>query len=395
MRIIKIENETQAKEEMLQIGADASSLKYMAPKAVSLNIKLTEVPVIAANIIKQEMLSFGGEACLSKGCINFSTKTSDILVIGTVKQIKELVSKLKHHHFGLPKISEELESALSAYFKEPAPLKIGKKNLAFGKKTYIMGILNITPDSFYDGGSFFTHQSAIEQGLKMINLGADFLDIGGESSRPGSLPVTAEEEIRRVIPVISALKKKGVFLSIDTQKSEVAEAALRAGASIINDISAFRHDKNMAKIAKKHKAPAILMHMQGTPLNMQIKPSYFDVINEIIAFLKDSLEIAQQAGIPKDKIIIDPGFGFGKTVEHNLAILKNLEEFKILGCPLLVGTSRKSTIGKVLDLKTEERLFGTAATIAIAISNGVDIIRVHDVKEMSEVAKMCDQIVRR
>lgn len=264
----------------------------------------------------------------------------------------------------------------------------------FSARTYIMGILNVTPDSFSDGGVFLNKDDAVKQALRMQDEGADMIDIGGESTRPGAGRVPAKEEIKRVVPVIEALSGKvKVPLSIDTYKAPVADAALSAGASIINDISGLRFDPKMPKTAARHKVPVIIMHIKGTPENMQKAPSYKALVPEIVDYMHESIDIARRAGIPDDMIIIDPGIGFGKTVEHNLEIIKRLNEFAGFEKPVLLGHSRKSFIGSVLGgLPVTERLEGTAAAAAIGIFNGANIIRVHDVKEMSRVARMADAV---
>jgi len=266
----------------------------------------------------------------------------------------------------------------------------------FSLKTYIMGILNVTPDSFSDGGLYFNKNTAVEHALKMQDEGADIIDIGGESTRPGSEAVPVNEEIRRVVPVIEGLAKKiKIPISVDTYKSAVAKAALEAGASIVNDISGLRFDPRMPEVAARHKVPVVIMHIKGTPKNMQQNPIYKALIPEIMDYLREGIGIAQGAGIADDKIIIDPGIGFGKTVEHNLEIIKRLNEFTGFEKPILLGPSRKSFIGKILgDLPVTERLEGTAAAVAVGIFNGANIIRVHDVKEMVKVARIADGIKR-
>ncbi len=259
-----------------------------------------------------------------------------------------------------------------------------------------MGVVNVTPDSFSDGGLYFQKDSAIKHALKLIDDGADIIDIGGESTRPGSFPIDAEEEIRRTIPVIEELAKKTkIPLSIDTYKAEVAKRALDAGASIVNDISALRFDPEMASVVAEYGVPVILMHIKGTPRNMQVNPFYNALIPEIISYFEESILLCKEAGISGDKIIIDPGIGFGKTVEHNLEIIANLKEFLSLGKPIAIGVSRKSFIGKLLgDAPPSERLEGTASAVAIAVFNGANIIRVHDVLEMSKVVKIADALKR-
>lgn len=266
----------------------------------------------------------------------------------------------------------------------------------FGKKTLIMGILNVTPDSFSDGGKFIDPHMAVERAMQMVDDGADIIDIGGESTRPGSEPVSTDEEMKRVLPVIKDITAAvGVPISIDTYKADVAAAAINAGALIINDISAATFDPDMQRLIAESGCPAVLMHIKGKPKSMQANPVYDDVVTEVRGFLKARIDALVSAGVDEEQLIIDPGIGFGKTLQHNLELIRHLREFRELGRPILIGTSRKATIGKVLgDLPPEERLEGTAATVAISIANGADIVRVHDVKEMARVAKMTDAIVR-
>jgi dihydropteroate synthase len=277
-------------------------------------------------------------------------------------------------------------------------LKLSWSNfsLDFSKKTYIMGVLNVTPDSFSDGGLYLDKSAAIRRALQMVEEGADIIDIGGESTRPASEPVAIEEELKRTIPVIETLAKKiSIPLSIDTRKSEVARRALDAGASIVNDISGLRFDTQMAKVVSEQKVPVVIMHIKGTPRDMQKNPVYEALIPEIMDYLRSGIGLAVDYGIAEDRIIIDPGIGFGKTTEHNLEIIHNLCEFTLLEKPLLVGPSRKAFTGKVLGgVPPEERLEGTAAAVAISIMNGANIVRVHDVKEMVKVAKVSDAIKR-
>lgn len=275
-------------------------------------------------------------------------------------------------------------------------MKLTWKNYSFdfSKRTCIMGILNVTPDSFSDGGLFFNEESAVRQALRMQEEGADIIDIGGESTRPGAEKISVKEEIRRVLPVIEALAKKvRVPISIDTYKAPVAEAAVSAGASLINDISGLRFDPKMARVAARHKVPVVLMHIKGTPEDMQKAPAYRALVPEIIESLRESIAIAKDAGIPDNMIIIDPGIGFGKTVGHNLEIIRRLNEFEGLEKPILLGPSRKSFIGTILGgLPATERLEGTAAAVAVGIFNGANIIRVHDVKAMLRVARIADAL---
>ncbi len=262
-----------------------------------------------------------------------------------------------------------------------------------GDRPLIMGILNVTPDSFSENGKFFDSRKAIDHAVYMAESGADIIDIGGESSRPGSSGISAREELKRVIPIIEKVADQvKVPISIDTVKSDVARRALDAGASIINDISALRVDKKMAGVAAKHDAYLILMHMRGTPKDMQNNTEYDDIIGEISQFFEDAAQKAIKAGVSKDKIIIDPGIGFGKSVEGNFAIMKNLDRFLKLGYRLLVGASRKSFIGKTLKLDVDRRLEGSLAAACYAVLNGADIVRVHDVAETKKALTIIEKI---
>lgn len=394
-RVVIIDNLFRAKEELKGIGVDSYGIRLMAPKALSFAVKLEEMRPQAANILKQEALSLGAEAAISRGVIDLKRKRSDVLLLGTEKHYQLLVGKLKREPFGLAEIAEELKNLLANFKRQRWEIECGKYTLRLGGKTLIMGILNVTPDSFADGGRYNRIDSALQKAEKMAEEGADIIDIGGESTRPGAKPVPLKEEIRRTIPVIKRLVKRiDLPISIDTNKSQVAREALNSGASLVNDISALRVDKKMAGVASRYKVPLVLMHMQGRPRNMQKNPQYKDVVGEIISFLRERMGFAKEEGIDEERIIVDPGIGFGKKTEHNLEIFHRLSEFKSLGRPILVGPSRKSVIGNVLGLPIEERLEGTAATVAASILNGADMVRVHDVKEMKRVVDMTDAILR-
>jgi len=274
-------------------------------------------------------------------------------------------------------------------------MKCGKHELDFGRKTFVMGILNVTPDSFSDGGRFSNTKQAVAQGLRMADEGADIIDVGGESTRPGSEPVSVEEEIRRITPVIEQLADKtSIPVSVDTYRPEVAFKAFEAGACILNDINALR-TRGMAEFAANHNLPVVLMHMQGKPKTMQESPEYGNVVDEINAFFEERIAFALGKGVKRDNIILDPGVGFGKRLEHNLEILRNLAKFRKHNLPLMVGPSRKSFIGQILTLSVDERLEGTLAAVTASILNGADIVRVHDVKEAVRVAAVADAIAGR
>jgi dihydropteroate synthase len=274
-------------------------------------------------------------------------------------------------------------------------MKKASTRVKLGKKPLIMGILNVTPDSFSDGGKYIAQESIRKQIDRMIQDGADLVDVGGESSRPFSKPVPVDEELKRVIPAIEEIRKNSsIPISIDTTKAEVAEKAIQAGADIINDISALRFDPKMIEVARSYDVPVIIMHMQGTPQNMQQEPAYNDIIHEISDFFYERISWAEKRGLSKEKIIIDPGIGFGKTVSHNLTILNHLDEFTKIGCPVLIGHSRKSFIGKVLHLEVEDRDHATAIISAFCCLKNIAIVRVHDVKKTALAIHMTDAILQ-
>jgi len=291
-------------------------------------------------------------------------------------------------------IPEITSSQVCEVHKKPL-LKCGKYRFDFTERTYIMGILNITPDSFSNGGKYLNHDRAFDHAQRMVEEGADIIDVGGESTRPGTQSVSLEEELRRVIPVVEKLASKvEVPVSIDTTKAGVAKEALEAGAVMVNDISALRFDAKMASLVSERGVPVVLMHMRGTPYTMQHHVLYDCLISEVNSFLRERIEYAESMGIDSQKIIVDPGIGFGKSVpDGNLKIIKYLSFFKHLGKPILVGPSRKAFIGSILNLGVEEREEGTAAAIALAINNGANIIRIHDVKKMKRVIKVVDAIL--
>jgi len=273
-------------------------------------------------------------------------------------------------------------------------IRCGTASLELGRRSLLMGVVNITPDSFSDGGEFFDTERAIEQGERLATEGADLLDVGGESTRPFSQSIPTEEELRRVIPVIRQLARRTrIPISIDTCKAAVARAALDAGASLVNDISSLGLDPDMKAVVASSGAPLILMHMQGTPRDMQVKPHYDSLLSEVVRFLEERIRIACKAGVSRDQIMVDPGIGFGKTVTHNLLLIKHLDALAILGRPVLLGTSRKSFIGAVLNRPVTEREPGSWATVCAAILKGAHILRVHEVAVCRQVADMIDAIV--
>lgn len=388
---VMIRNKVEARGFLQEIGVDDGAYTYLLPKAVYRCIKLKQIPCRPANIIKQEMLSKGGEAAVKRDALNLEGST-DVLLMGSLKHYRLLLQKLRLQPFGLKKLASEIQNILDSMEGPPRKLVLNNgQTLEMGARTLIMGILNITPDSFSDGGKFMHKKKAVEHALQMCEEGADIIDIGGASSRPGSQIATQEEEIQRVLPVVEELAGQGLIISVDTFRAEVARLCLEAGAHIINDIGRLQLDPGLLPVIAAAQAPIILMdnRMQFD----QDKP-YNDLISDIIIDLQESISQAVNAGLEESRIIIDPGIGFGKTTAQNRLLIKHLEEFKSLGKPILVGASRKRFIGQTLGLEVDQRLEGSLGVAAMSIMNGADIIRVHDVRESKRVAQICDAVMQ-
>jgi dihydropteroate synthase len=392
IRCLHITNAREAIHEMGKVGVDPTGMKLMKGKALHYNLKVEGIDPRMANLLKQEMLSVGGDAALDRRGLDCSSSSTDALLMGTEKHFEKLFSKLEPYP-DLHPFAQSLREILKNLSRTHYTIRCRKRTFSLGKRTLLMGVLNVTPDSFSDGGLFFDREKAIARGQKMAEEGADFIDIGGESTRPGSKPLGLDEELRRVIPVIESLAKEmDIPISIDTYKSTVAKKAIEAGAQMVNDISGLNLDPSLSQVAAKEDVPLVLMHMRGNPETMQKDIRYESLFSEIIQYLKDSIHRAESAGLDTEQILIDPGIGFGKTVEDNLLILKNLQEFKILGKPLLLGTSRKSFIGKILNADVTERLEGTLSTIVVGVLNGAHIIRCHDVIQAKRAIAIADAV---
>lgn len=393
MRIFRFDDAKEVKRHLEEIGADPYGIKLMLPKADALLVRLSALNNIAANIIKQEMLAHGADAAIARGSLTGAAKKTDVLLIGQQVQFKSLISKLKAQPFGLKKIAEELETGIKNFTRQDYTLVLSRCSLKLGPRPVIMGIINLTPDSFSQDGLYRNFSAdypgqALAIAERMAAQGAGIIDLGGESSRPGAVSISVKEELARTIPIVKLLAKKiKVPLSIDTAKPRVAQAALESGAQIINDIGGLR-DQMMIKVAARSKAAVVIMHMRGNPVNMQKKIRYRSLIEDIIVYLHNAIARANEEGIGAGRIIIDPGLGFGKTVEQNLAIIKNLEAFRVLGKPVLIGASRKSFIGAVLGLSVEKRLPGTIAACLAAFGHKAHILRVHDVQEINQALQL-------
>ncbi|HOD54453.1 MAG TPA: dihydropteroate synthase [Candidatus Cloacimonadota bacterium] len=392
---IDIRNLNQAKTALKQIEVTEAGIDLMADKMLHINIKMKDVKLAAANILKQEMLSLGADAAVAKGVVTGKAEYSDVILSGSLNQFNKLSHKLeKQSWFGLSEIRQSIIDIMQAFQSEnQGIMKIRDKTFE-KNKTWLMGILNVTPDSFSDGNLFNTPKKALDHCIEMIKQGVDIIDIGGESSRPGSDPLNEDDEIQRVIPVIETIRKvSDIPISVDTYHAETARLSIEAGADIINDISALRFDQKMTDVLKTQPhIPIILMHMQGMPKTMQNEPFYHDVIADILSFFDERISYCKAHGIEKHRIILDPGIGFGKRLEDNLMILNQLSAFSSFGCPVLLGASRKSFINQIYPSLPQERLMGSLSTSALAFQHGINFVRVHDVKAHREFLSVLQSV---
>ncbi len=390
--------------ELERVGAQWTGQQIMLNKGEFLAVKLEGVPCVAANVLKQEMLARGGDCAVHRDCVTLECEESAALLLGTRTQYDDLLGKMHEQGFGLPEVGRQIADLLASLDAPRKPVRLGPYMLPIGERTLVMGIINATPDSFSGDALGGDVEAAVAQAYRMKAEGADMLDVGGQSTRPGSEAVPAEEEMRRVLPVVERLAGAdgvGLPISVDTSRAEVARAALQAGARVINDITGLRDEPAIAEAVAEHQAGLVLMHIKGTPRTMQQDPHYDDLVGEVISYLREGIDKAVAAGVNKESIWVDPGIGFGKTLDHNLELLRRLGELRSLGCPILVGTSRKGFIGRILAQAKggatpppEERVIGTGATVAVSIANGADVVRVHDVAHAVEVARVADAIVR-
>nr|WP_092068389.1 dihydropteroate synthase [Dendrosporobacter quercicolus]NSL47078.1 dihydropteroate synthase [Dendrosporobacter quercicolus DSM 1736]SDL75211.1 dihydropteroate synthase [Dendrosporobacter quercicolus] len=391
-RVVEITTARQACLELKKVDCHASGINIMADKAVFRTIKLEQVPAKAASLLKQTFLAKGGEVAVARGTADLSVEYTDVLICATLKQYKLAVSQLKLQPWGLPRLACCIEELLA--FAETFPARHyqwSNQQLTIKPgRTLIMGILNITPDSFSDGGKYNRVELAMKRTEELIAAGADIIDIGAESTRPyaGAEVISAREELDRLLPVVEqVIACSSVPISIDTYKSSVAYEALKLGAHMINDVWGLQKDPAMAEVIAKFDVPAIVMHnQQGTHYAR-------DIMAHICEYLQRSVALGVAAGIDRSKMIIDPGIGFGKTPAQNLDVMSRLEQLAAVGCPVLLGTSRKRFIGEVLGAEVDDRVEGTGATVALGIVKGVNIVRVHDVRAMTRVARMMDAML--
>ena len=421
-RLLRCDTPEELRAALAAVGADPEGVAAMLPKGRLLLLRLDGVSTTGAHIVKEHMLAWEADAALSTGAYRGMEATTDLLLLGNERAVRGTLAALREE--ALPELralAEEARGALdNALAPERVALRIGRRAFVWGERAYIMGIVNVTPDSFSgDGllggageasageasaGGEAVVDAAVQQALRMLDEGADILDVGGESTRPGGQPVDAEVEASRVLPVIEALRREtDAPISIDTYKASVARQALDAGADMINDVWGMAMDPELAPLAARRGVPVVLMHNRSKPRDAAqearlggryVGVKYTDLLGDVIRELGALIEAAEEAGVARERIIVDPGIGFGKTVEQNLRLLNHLDALRVLGLPILAGPSRKSFIGYTLDLPPEERTEGTAAAVAMAVARGADIVRVHDVRVMARVARMTGAILR-
>ncbi|MFM1655060.1 dihydropteroate synthase [Brevibacillus sp. B_LB10_24] len=376
--------------ELKRIGAYPDEIPAAARKGETLMIHLEEVPFETADLFGRKLRDCGGEAVVQVTEAVPGSTAATVLLVATRQQVQDAIAAAGELPFAAAQLGAEIEQLLDeeSQLERRTQLVCGSHILPLGQRTLIMGILNVTPDSFSDGGRFNDVERAISHARQLVAEGADMIDIGGESTRPGHEPVGLADELDRILPVVRALAAElSVPLSIDTYKAEVAEQAIKAGAHIINDIWGAKRDPRMASVAADLQVPIILMHNRENV-------SYRDFFSDLIRDLRESVQIVEKAGVKRENIILDPGIGFAKNLDQNLETMRRLDDIVGLGFPVLLGTSRKSMIGHVLDLPVEERMEGTAATVALGVAKGCHIVRVHDVLEMKRVAGMMDAMLK-
>ncbi len=395
VRVKEIKNKKELSEYLKKLGNTPEGIKILNQKGKTYLFEIEGIDTRGANILKQDAISVGGDCAVPRSASAFKPGNWTVLLMVNERELKRLTEKLKAQPYGLKKLSEELRKIYESYQKEEFSIVYRGRELSLKKPT-VMGILNVTPDSFSDGGKFNRVDAAVKRCEEMLKEGAKIIDVGGESTRPGSEPVPVEEELRRVVPVIEEIRKQlgsDFFISVDTYKSRVAEEALKAGADIVNDISGFRFDERMAEVVAEFQCPAVVMHIKGTPKDMQKNPYYEDVMGEILDYFQEVFEKAKEKGVDREQLIVDPGIGFGKRLVDNLCILKKLKELKVLGRPILIGASRKSFIGKITGVEVpEKRLAGSISAAVVGAMNGAKIVRVHDVKETVEALELLSAI---
>jgi dihydropteroate synthase len=394
-RVLQLNSVEEVARAIARTGSDPEGVGIMTRKGAMFLVALKKVPLKTATILKQEMLAIGADSAHHKGIAAMNIADTEIVLIGTLSQYRRLFPKLRRQPFQLPALADSVEKALTSYYsrRKLTIAMAGGRKLVAGGRTLVMGIVNVTPDSFSDGGAFLEPKEAIAHGRKLVEEGADILDIGGESTHPGAVSTSAREETKRVIPVIKGLvESTDVPISIDTRKPSVAKAALEAGAHMVNDVTGLSLAE-MRSAVRKYDAGAVVMHMRGTPENMQADTNYQDLRGEVYAFLSEATEKAIEDGIGADHLVVDPGIGFGKSADGNLELLAHVGEFRSLGFPVMVGASRKGFLGILLGgAPVSERIEASVGSAVAASLRGAHIVRVHDVAPTVKALKAVDAI---
>ncbi len=397
IELLNLGSPTVISAEFEAIGCDPEGSAIMKQKLHTLTIKIYACKFYEANLLKQEALSVGADVAIHRKSITAEIKTTDCLLMGDTRRLLRLSEKLKRQSFStIRELGIKLNRYIRGIQEEKLIFSFGTRNLNLAEKPLIMGILNVTPDSFSDGGLYTSQDKALKRCEEMIEEGAHIVDVGGESTRPSAEPVSEEEELKRVIPVIEAIKKRfDIPVSVDTYKARVADEAIKSGAEIVNDISGLGFDRNMINILKKSTCGIIAMHIKGTPRTMQNNPHYEHLLSEINKKFEEILKVTADAGVEETRVVLDPGIGFGKTYKDNYRILNNLIAFRVWGRPLLVGTSRKSFIGDTLsEAKPTDRLYGSISSAVVAYLNGARIFRVHDIKPTRQALQIALSITK-
>lgn len=379
LRILVVSSPDEYAEELRRIGIDSDCADIFTDKRDSLLVKITDLPLAAANILKQTALSFGADVAVHREVISGKVERSDAIFMGTRRQLKRVVLALSGQPFGLARLEQEVRSLLERFDTPPRDLRLPAGSISFSRPV-VVGVLNVTPDSFSDGGEYLDPASACTRITGMLDEGADIVDVGAESTRPGSNPVSASEQISRLQPVFSHLKSTGCIWSLDTTRPEVAERGIQHGVSILNDTSGGR-DPQLWELARQAGLAYVLMHIQSEPRTMQQNPTYQDFAAELYSFFASKITEITETGFVRENLIIDPGIGFGKRVEDNTCAIRRLAELRAFGLPILVGASRKSFLGKLLGLEVSDRLEPSLAVVVAAYLNGANLLRVHDVKQ--------------
>jgi dihydropteroate synthase len=390
VRILSLEHKPDLERELASVGADAACWHVFAAKRAVAAVRLDGLSTATANILKQTCIGVGADCAVSAKAASGRVRRSDAVLFATPRQLERLVPVLERQPECVARLAPELHGLWSRFSANPPTMRIGGRRFDWGSRTYVMGILNVTPDSFSDGGRFLAPEAALEQAEQLAREGADLIDVGAESTRPGARPVSAREQARRLVPVLRLLSRRvKTPVSVDTASAEVARAAVAEGAAMLNDVTALS-DPKMPGVIARAGVPCVVMHMRGRPRTMQRNPRYSDLMAEVFDGLAAALDRGAQAGVRR--MIVDPGIGFGKRLEHNLELLRRLSELRSLGRPILVGPSRKRFIGELTGAGPQERVAGTVAACVVAAQHGAHLVRVHDVGPVRQALRIADSI---